>query len=1316
MTRGTRIHDSRIWSRAAMAAFVLAPAGAAPAQVTVQSVPATPLAPAQAVPVQSGTVQVVPAQPAGAATAPQTMPGTAAPAGAVVRPGTPGAPPEGAENMPGMPGIFSAAELAELKALYTAASEAEQEQLRAYYTDLGVDLEAALGITAARNAQIQRGQQIANAMRELDFARKPAAVLAARSKLGFGQVANPNPETAQPQDLARWLHLQTMAGEWGVLSEFLASRPAIESEPVYAAILQAMNRGDAGLLPEEVIALADASPGELKPWQMQAFGKMLQSASAKYSTGPMLAMLAKGTRSFGTATPEARRRTVELLVGAGLIGPAYEFLPPLEAARAAGDGSQMNAHGRYKLDLAEKAGDSPEADALRLEAWQIFCDVALIDRETLAVRREALKMAIDLMSRVPRAQAGPWLTKVFANPSLGPAALEALALAATGVGEQRLETEQRAQALLGLKEAVDLLLAREDIDIASLRVPLRMVTAALVQEMEQAVSRRGQNRMVAREAQLLLRAIPNEKWLQALEPSLASRARKACIALATTADETDQALAMLDTAIDRSPADAASFADDFLQKWRIRLTPVQEYPPEMMQYFAFYRDAMPMAPLTRGRQRRNLERLGTLLATLREHGVEARALPGLVPAFMACHASTEVYDRADIERVFGPIGGMPPATAAMLAERMGSSLNGDWRNRAAQKATGTKRSDNEIAALVDKGYGVAIDLADAAIAREPGSWELASMKAALTFDRMQFRQQQPGADAEKTGAYRQAAFDAFAQAATAYIAALQAGKVRDDPSIHLRWFGAAMGTAELNFLRVDDLPKEGTLQDDQVDLLRKSLQTLARDDYDRHMAAFAAAVQGAIERADPEVKPRLVHHALRVIGDHPAGAGLRAMQELYRDLVKDEIKLRLTLDGPDHVGVGKPFGVLVSLRYTHSVDRETGGFSKYLQNGVFGRVGNNYRQINYRDQVQKALEDAFTRAFDVQAIGFFDPFMPPRGVVEAGQDGWLEKPMAYVVLSRKEPVTDRLPSVTLDMQFTDQTGPVSLALPSNTPLLASGDDAAPRPVTKLEVAQLVDVRGAEGLAQGKQTVTLEVRVKGEGVPPALQEILQGVDAPLAGYTLGADGIAAAPMVVMQAGDAAMPSRFGMMSPSAEPKDGYPEADSNGIFHLPIERTYTVTYTRAGGDIGSVFTLPVLRPGVDATLESRAYADLDIVPVKGSTVAVAGGGWTQIRLVIAAALAALLGGAVLLARHWTKRREAAPAPAWAPARLTPLGVVTSLRRLERERGAALEPARAQSLREEIVGLESRLFGPQAQEASEPELRAVVERWQTVAGAR
>ncbi len=1216
---------------------------------------------------------------------------------------------------------FDATEIAEMKAVFDACTPVEQEEMRAYYTDLGVDLELLFGVASAKAAQAQKGQMIAASMRELDFVRAPAAVLSARAQLGFGQVSQPDPTSATPSDVAKWIHLQVMAGEWTTVAQYLAARPLLESEAIYAAVLQAMNRGDTGLLPEEVLALAQASPSEFKPWQVTALGKMLRLAAAKYSTGVMLASIRAGTGYFGPQSVESRRRTVEFLAGAGLLVDAYEFLPSLEDARAAADGALMLVHARYKLSLAATMGDAPVAEVTRIEAWNILCACALLENETFENRRESMRLALELMNQVPRAQVAPWLTQVFASSSLGPAALEALALTATAMGDLKISVEQRAQAILGLKEAVDVLLLRDDVDSEALRVPLRMLTTALVTEMEQAVTEKGTQRIIARELQLLLRAIPSEKWLRSLEPSLATRARKACIALATTADETDLALSLLGAALTQSPTEAASFADDFLQKWTARLSPQQDYPPEMMQYMMMYRDAMPMAPLTRGRQHRNLDRLAQLLNTLRGvivkpsgETLEPRDLPSLVGAFQACHAATEVYDSADITRIFGDLESMSAQTAARLAITMGGSLNGDWRSRAAQKATGTKRSDNEIAVLVDTGYALALELAESAVLREPQSWSLAVLKASLTFDRMQFNQSQKGViDPTQANTFREAAFEAFAQAATRYLAALERGDARDDPTIHLRWFGAAMGTAELNFLRVDDLPKEGTLQDDQIELIRKSLITLSADAYDRHLAAFALAVQNAVERADPEVKPRLVHHALRVLGTHPAGASLRSMEELYRDLVKNEIHLRLTLDGAPSVGVGQSFALLLALRYTHSVDRETGGFAKYLQNGVYGRVGSNYQQINYRDQLQKAIERSLTQQFEVQTIGFFDPFTPARGVVEEGQDGWLEKPMAYLLVTRRDPSVDAVPSVVVDMQFTDQTGPVTLALPSNTPLLAASEAHNARPVRNLEITQLLDVRRtheANRNADEHNTITLEIRMRGDGVLPAPRDVFDGLDDALAGYTLAQDAITASPPIITESSNATPSSRFRMSGTPDAPADSYPEPDADGMYRLAVEQTFTVTYTRTSSAMGDAFTLPTLKSGVAATLESRTYSDLDIVPVTSATVAVITPMWSLERLATLALVLAFLAGITVFLRRRAAREVPHALAAWTPARLTPLGVVTSLRRLERDHGASLATTHAEDLRSEITMLELKYFGPHAGEFIEADLRSVINRWQ------
>src|SRR5262249_12832442 len=151
------------------------------------------------------------------------------------------------------------------------------------------------------------------------------------------------------------------------------------------------------------------------------------------------------------------------------------------------------------------------------------------------------------------------------------------------------------------------------------------------------------------------------------------------------------------------------------------------------------------------------------------------------------------------------------------------------------------------------------------------------------------------------------------------------------------------------------------------------------------------------------------------------------------DLVKDEIKLRLAVDGDDRVGGDRPFGATLTLRFTAAVDRETGGFGRYLQNDVWARVGNTYKPMNYRDQLKKALEAALGEHLQGECIGFFEALAPPKPVKEAGEDGWMEKPLAYLVLKPKDPSIDRIPQVSMDMHFNDTAGPVVLPVTSNAP-------------------------------------------------------------------------------------------------------------------------------------------------------------------------------------------------------------------------------------------------------------------------------------------
>jgi hypothetical protein len=926
---------------------------------------------------------------------------------------------------------------------------------------------------------------------------------------------------------------------------------------------------------------------------------------------------------------------------------------------------------------------------------------------TTGVRQDAMRRAMDLMQSVPPSHVKEWMAKVFSSDSLGPAALEIIAIKAMSMRDLKLDVEQRAQAILTMKEAVDTLLSGTTVDAGSLRVPLRMLTTALVGEIETTVTDKGRDRTMARETELLLRALPSDRWLDMIEPSLSTRASKASIAISMIASKSEQAIAILAGALKRAPDQATDLADHFLVSWEARLNPKNDRSAEDEMFMYGWRPFVPAAPLTRGRQRRNLDRLNELLAIVQEFGVDSRQLPSVTAVFKACHSKTEVYFRGDIEHVFGPVVAIAPSTAFALAEGMRTSLNGDWRNREAQKAAGINRSANEIAALVDKGYGLAIELIDRALAEHPASWRYASSKAALSYERLQFKQTQQKQDASTYDAYRKDAFLAFAGAAAQYARVIERGEEREDPGVYVNWFAAAIGSSELNYLNRDDILVEGTKQTDQVDLIRAAILSLPSDSTDRHLSAFARAVEAGVGRAQPEMKPRVVKHALRVIADHPSGATLRSMDELYRDLLKGEIRLRLTVDGDDHVGVARSFGALLSLRYTNAVDRETGGFAKYLQNNVWGLVGGQYRSINYRDQLQKSIESAFKDSFDVEGIGFFEAFTPGRSVSENGEDGWQEKPLAYLVLKRKDPSIDRTPTLTMDMYFADQTGPVTLAVQCNTPVIVPGTQGAVRPVRDLEVSQIVDLRRLR-FSEGDKAVTLEVRARGKGVVPELADLLTNVDAALPGYAVSPTGIETRPTLIEQS-QSSSSNRFFSFGPTEPPKEGYPEPDENGMYRLPTERTWLVTYTPTGGAIGGEFRLPVLKEGANVKLVSKQYSDMDVVNVTLASIPVNARFWTMWRLAYAGvALVALVLGGVWFSRRKNPVKVRA-AHMHLPDRVTPLSVVTTLRRINAELGGGLDSGSRAALVQDITELERKYFGRESTVESNGDLTSVLSRW-------
>ncbi len=1042
--------------------------------------------------------------------------------------------------------------------------ESQRVALLSYYQDLGIQIPSSL-LEESGSSSTGRTRQLMRLIRTVNFVRRPEAVLDARGKIGLVSESLPA-EDANDQEILQWFHRHAMAADWNAVRALLVLRAGREAEGLYGALVQGTNHAESELIPEDVLGLSEAAPTELTDWQVDALAGLLKKAAAKTSTQPLIEQFREGTTWFGTKDQTHRDRTVRLLLAAGLPIEAYEFMPTLDSARADGNASVMKGHAEYQLARSAEASGI-EAERLLETAWQLFGEVALLESADAALRADSLGRAVDLLPQVPPGPGLDWLRDLFEHPTLAPVGLQAVALKALRLEDEKLPEANRAQAILTMKEAVDTLLAREGVQGDQLNIPLRMLTIGLLSRAEKAIQEQAAKNGVSEVAILLLRSMPDEQWRERIEPSLAGRAFNAFIGVALIADETDLALELLEQGIQRQPAMSGELATRFLNLWvqRMRARMAQPNASTTSWMYAYSRRQRPSAPVTRGWQNRNLDRLAEMMGLLDGIGVDGRELPGVVTALQACYGTTQAFERESIERILGPVESIRAPVAAALASTMRQGLSGDWRSREAQKDAGFERSDSEVRKIVEEGYDLATALAATAVKNsqnEQEAWQHATLKAALTFDRMQFRGEREQ-DAAAYDAARQLVFGAFGDAAGLYRKALSEGRVRASMQIYDVWFSLALGASDLGALTLEDLMTEGLENADQIDRIREDILEMDQEQASYHLGEFARGIISNLPQANPEVKPRMLQAAARVVGDHPAGAPIRRTLDLYDELVQQEIHLRLAVDGSDRVGT-KPFGATLTLQHTASIDQSAGGFARYLMDSYTEFNAGQWTTINYQERLRKSIESSFNGKVELLGIGFFQPMNPAVPIRINGQSGWQEKPMAYLVLQAVDASVDRLPEIQMDMHFNDSSGPIVLPIVSNTVLVDAGVEPVARPVGDLVIEQTLDARPMiQG--EGDQEVTLEVVARGTGVIPELQDLLTPFSNALDGYTFDAMQVMTEPFDVSQAHrhqseneqDSTTSNRYSYYEKSLPNLD--PDAD--GKFRLGTLRRWTVKFNR-----------------------------------------------------------------------------------------------------------------------------------------------------------
>ncbi len=1175
------------------------------------------------------------------------------------------------------------------------------------------------------------------AFRQTQFSRTASATL---DLMGAAEAApppaKPDAPAPEPVDLAlKTLRRDIALGKWDSLGAFFktwfADKPD-NAKQAYLHLLNTLAQGGGGrpvpggdadaqaqmqmqmqnqgnippgfmdtnvLSPADVLGLAAQSPADPEPEVLTKLGALLRSAVNRGNlVDSFLASLEKGTGKIGGPDPAARLRAARLLVAAGLPVEAAPFLAKPEDALAAKDAAALNL---LALAAAGRHGSSGKPEDLET-SWKLTQDALSVAEAGGEERKTALRRAVETAPKVRKELGAAWLAGSFTSkPELGMEILSGIGRATadsrrgfdSAPREANLELQSRAvQALLKAAPAraaewsqpLTLLALNwmaeakfsQERDTSSTRGPQMQydpfgnVYFGSDMMMEQQMNMRGnQPRPVT--AGRMLDLAPGTDWIAAVEPSLQPAILKQLAELHLKVKAEQDAFPFIETLAKTNPAEARELAERFIEVWGENHDPnADKRRTNRYMYIYGYNPQAEGIPLTRSRQARNLEDLAQWVQKL-------RALPGvavdeakIAQAFLRTHSPAEVYRMKDVEMVFGKLGDLKAATLAGVLGSMRQNLAGLWRSPKVQQEKKTKRTDKEIVAEVLRGYEVADYVTTPARKKYPADWRLRMIEASLHADENNYRNEQ--AKSGDFAAKRMASFAEFADAAKLYAAALPSMELKDQSAdVYAAWFYAALGAPDLEGVKPEHVLAQG-----QIPLIREAIAALPGEAATRHATLFANVLSTRMTAAAPAVKHAYLSAGIDIAGTNERARPARDLLNYYKDLIT-EIQLEVLIDGADTVGTGL-FGVFVNIRHTRQIEREAGGFQKYLQNQNnqpgfynFGRP-----LENYRDKFEETTREALKESFEVVSVTFHPDKTESRG---DGEEDWRVTPYCYLLLKAKGPQTDAFPPLKLSLDFIDTSGYAVLPVVSPKIPLDAGH-TGPRPAERLEVRQILDERKAQ-----EGVLTLEVKATARGLVPPLDQLLD----------LKPDGF-----VIDKIDD--QDARVTQVEAANETLDTETAVS---------ERLWNVTMHRDPAGEGAVkpsFTFAAPKsPEIKTTYYRYADADLKEVPQTVSLDAKyekPGNPWfTGIGI---AALLGVTGGFIWYVRRGKPLAVTHAGGFQMPEEITPLSVIGLLRRI-RQSGRVQGDSRRE-LDTALQKVESHYYAP-ASSPESPDLASTAREW-------
>ena len=843
----------------------------------------------------------------------------------------------------------------------------------------------------------------------------------------------------------------------------------------------------------EILKLAPAEPNEA---DVVSLGNLLRGVGQ-----PNLTRLAEeleaGIGLFGGKQPAGRKCAAQLLRPLATKSQAriaLSFVPDSDEDWALD----------MRADLLHKQWSSEPSPPNLSAAWRAN-EKLIATIEDDAKRLDGIKRGFTLVAKLPKTKADDWMSEQFREGGSG---LKLIQLVQADVHRNLRSTNYngRSENLRSLKQIIDALLDESSSNLAKWKLPLTIAAEAWLVEAENTakyyratVTRSNmtvynpvyeQQRIMAQQSSsrykpitpaLVIEHAPGADWLAALPESRRTRVMAALAETLLKNRKIVEALDEIERLAKLDPISAKRIANILLGGWAQSRNPNGGAKPRMPTVgMSVYIPPRPSGtPLTRAKQKRNLRELGQILERLAKLPIGPPEPRIIVAAFEGAHSFAEVYKLDDIRQVFGEPEKMPTESLATLVNSMRQRLATSWRAPQIQQQADTKRGEPQIKVEVLAGYDTLLALLDDGLKAKPDVWQLKLQQAAANFDLAEY-QYGNKAELELYVKHREAAFEGFSEAAALYT--LQTSVTADKPSalVFQLWFNANLGASDLSYVTRQQIPEIGNLQK-----IRDAI--LVMPDSEGHLKAFGESVANTSRRLTPELKPRYLRASLAVLEDHPAGEPARELVQHYDDLL-DEVKLVAHIDGSDEIGHTKPFGLFIGLRHTSDIEREAGGFARYLVGG--SSTGTPYFYPRYpgqrqapRDDLEEHLGKKLGENFEVQSITFHDTKTQSRTI---GESGWRETPLAYVLLKAKDASVDRIPELQMDLDFYDSLGPVLLPVTTATQIVdARPEPVDDRPVAELELTQTLDAR----LDNENEEITLELHATGKGLIPPLEKLV-----------------------------------------------------------------------------------------------------------------------------------------------------------------------------------------------------------------------------------